>query len=51
MQNKLLFSATVIVLNLTFNAFSLNGQAFFDLKSGAVGTGYNNVRFPGDQGT
>jgi hypothetical protein len=51
MQNKLLFSATVIVLNLTFNIFSLNGQASFDPETGAVGTGYNNVRIPGDQGT
>ena len=30
---------------------SLNGQASFDLETGAVGTGYNNVRIPGDQGT
>ena len=30
---------------------TLNGQASFDLETGAVGTGYNNVRIPGDQGT
>jgi hypothetical protein len=29
----------------------MNGQASFDLETGAVGTGYNNVRIPGDQGT
>jgi hypothetical protein len=27
------------------------GQASFDLETGAVATGYNNVRIPGDQGT
>lgn len=30
---------------------TLNGQTSFDLETGAVGTGYNNVRIPGDQGT
>jgi hypothetical protein len=30
---------------------SLNGQALFDIETGAVATGYNNVRIPGDKGT
>jgi hypothetical protein len=51
MNNKLLLSATCLALFLSFNAFSLNGQASLDLETGAVGTGYNNVRIPGDQGT
>jgi len=51
MKNKFFFSATFFVLLLSFNAFSLKGQASFDLETGAVGTGYNNVRIPGDQGT
>jgi hypothetical protein len=51
MKNKLLLSATCLVLIQSFNIFSLNGQASFDLETGAVGTGYNNVRIPGDQGT
>jgi len=51
MKNKLLLSATLLVLTLTFNILSLNGQFSFDLESGAVATGYNNVRIPGDQGT
>jgi hypothetical protein len=33
------------------NFSSLNCQSSFDLETGAVGTGYNNVRIPGDQGT
>jgi len=51
MKNKLLFSATCLMLILSFNVLSLNGQVSFDLETGAVGTGYNNVRIPGDQGT
>jgi hypothetical protein len=51
MKNKLLLSATCFVLILSFKVLSVNGQASFDLETGAVGTGYNNVRIPGDQGT
>jgi hypothetical protein len=51
MKNKLLLTATFFALILSFNALSVNGQASFDLETGAVGTGYNNVRIPGDQGT
>jgi hypothetical protein len=51
MKNKLLFSATCFVFIMSINVFSLNGQASLDLETGAVGTGYNNVRIPGDQGT
>ncbi len=51
MKNRILLSTTFIVFILSFNVLSLNGQASFDLETGAVGTGYNNVRIPGDQGT
>jgi hypothetical protein len=51
MKNKFLLSATCFVFILSFNVLSLNGQVSFDLETGAVGTGYNNVRIPGDQGT
>jgi len=51
MKNKLWLSATCLVIILPFNVLSLNGQASFDLETGAVATGYNNVRIPGDQGT
>jgi hypothetical protein len=30
---------------------TLKGQALFDIETGAVATGYNNVRIPGDNGT
>jgi len=36
---------------MLFNVSSLNGQATFDIETGAVATGYNDVRIPGDQGT
>jgi hypothetical protein len=36
---------------MSFNVLSLNGQVSLDLETGAVGTGYNNIRSPGDQGT
>ncbi len=51
MKNKIFLTSTLFVLILSFNVFSLNGQASFELETGAVGTGYNNVRIPGDQGT
>jgi hypothetical protein len=51
MKNKFLLSATCFLFILSFNVLTLNGQASFDLETGAVGTGYNNVRIPGDQGT
>jgi len=51
MNNKFLLSVTCFGLVLSFNIFSLHGQASFDIETGAVATGYNDVRIPGDQGT
>ena len=51
MKNKFLLYEISFMLILSFNSFSLNGQASLDLETGAVATGYNNVRIPGDQGT
>jgi hypothetical protein len=51
MKNKFLLAFMCFMLILSFNVLSVNGQASFDLETGAVGTGYNNVRIPGDQGT
>jgi hypothetical protein len=51
MKKNLLLSATCFVFILSFNVLSVYGQASLDLETGAVGTGYNNVRIPGDQGT
>lgn len=44
-------SSTSFLLILSLNILSMNGQASFDIETGAVGTGYNNVRIPGDHGT
>lgn len=42
----------ISLLILTFFlSQSATAQAFLDLETGAVFTGYNNVRIPGDQGT
>jgi len=51
MKNKVLLSTICFVLILSFKVLSLNAQASLDLETGAVGTGYNKVRIPGDQGT
>jgi hypothetical protein len=51
MKNKLFLSAICLVFFLSFNTISLYGQASLDIETGAVSTGYNNVRIPGDQGT
>jgi hypothetical protein len=43
---------SISILFLTFLlSISVKAQATIDLESGAVFTGYNNVRFPGNQGT
>jgi len=51
MKNKNLIWLTCFLLSLSTNFSYLKGQASFDLETGAVATGYNNVRIPGDQGT
>ena len=51
MKNRILLTSTFFAFILSFNVLTLNSQASFDLETGAVGTGYNNVRIPGDQGT
>jgi hypothetical protein len=51
MKNKNFLLAICFVLILSFNVSSLNGQASLDIETGAVTTGYNDVRIPGDQGT
>jgi hypothetical protein len=51
MKNKYLLWITLCFFSLSFDFSSLHGQVSFDLETGAVATGYNNVRIPGDQGT
>jgi len=51
MKNRLILSVVFAALMLSLNVLSLNGQALIDLEAGAVVTGYNDVRIPGDQGT
>ncbi|MBK7711756.1 MAG: hypothetical protein IPJ37_13000 [Bacteroidales bacterium] len=51
MKIKFLLNAICFTFILSFNILWLNGQASFDFETGAVQTGYNNVRIPGNQGT
>ncbi len=51
MKNKLLLYVTCFAITISLNVLTLSGQATFDLETGAVATGYNDVRIPGDQGT
>jgi len=51
MKNKNLIWLTCFLLSLSTNLTYVKGQASFDLETGAVATGYNDVRIPGDQGT
>ena len=46
----LLLSISVLLLTGLLKT-PLNGQATMDFETGAVYTGYNDVRIPGDQGT
>jgi hypothetical protein len=47
---KIFFSATILLLSC-IGASTAKAQALFDFETGAVFTGYNDVRIPGDQGT
>ncbi len=51
MKKKLILSVLYTALMLSFDVLSLQGQFLIDLEAGAAGTGYNDVRIPGDQGT
>jgi len=49
-MKTLIYSALVLFLTF-FLKTSVNAQANFDFETGAVFTGYNDVRIPGNQGT
>ena len=49
MKNKIYTSAILLLFCIAVS--SLKTQALFDLESGLVTAGYNNVRIRGDQGT
>jgi len=51
MNNRILLAAIIFVVSFCGVSSSLRAQAFLDLESGAVFTGYNNVRIPGNAGT
>lgn len=46
-KSSLILSATLIFLSVSV----ANAQALIDIEAGAVFTGYNDVRIPGDDGT
>src|SRR5687768_6661713 len=49
-MNTIFYSMSILLLSFSFT-ISANAQAFIDVESGIVSTGYNDVRIPGDQGT
>jgi hypothetical protein len=51
LKNKFLLSATLFALSFFCCKSFVNAQANIDIESGAVFTGYNNVRIPGNAGT
>lgn len=51
MRSRLLFFCCVLLLGIILNIQKTEAQISFDLESGYVSTGYNDVRIPGDQGT
>ncbi len=51
MKNKFLLSATLFTIIFFIITSSVNAQAYIDIESGAVFTGYNNVRISGNAGT
>ena len=51
MNKKYLIWVITLLLSITTNLTPLKAQFSVDLETGAVSTGYNDVRIPGDQGT
>jgi len=49
-MKTLIYSISILFLTF-FMKISVNAQANIDIETGAVFTGYNDVRIPGDQGT
>jgi len=49
-KKKFILSATLFTITFFRITSLINAQANIDLESGAVFTGYNNVRIPGDEG-
>ncbi|NOT35792.1 MAG: hypothetical protein HOP11_00270 [Saprospiraceae bacterium] len=49
-MKNIFFSATIVLLSI-IGVSTLKAQALIDVETGAVFTGYNNVRIPGDKGT
>jgi hypothetical protein len=51
MKIKFLLYASLMAMSVFSMPIFTNAQVFIDVESGAVFTGYNNVRIPGDSGT
>jgi hypothetical protein len=51
MKKKNLLSAILFAISFFSHTAVVNAQTNVDIESGAVFTGYNNVRIPGDTGT
>jgi len=51
MKSKILLKATIFALSFFCCRSFVNAQANIDIESGAVFTGYNKVRIPGNTGT
>ncbi len=51
LNRRLYIPLIVLMLSMSINMASLKGQFSLDIETGAVTTGYNDVRIPGDLGT
>jgi hypothetical protein len=51
MKNNSFLISVLLALALLFSNFSVKAQLSLDIESGAILTGYNDVRIPGGQGT
>ena len=51
MNKRINYLSPIVFFLFGASTITLNGQGVIDLETGIVGTGYNNVRIPGDQGT
>jgi hypothetical protein len=51
MKTRYIFTSLILFLSALFSNAPLKAQLFIDVEGGAVFTGYNNVRIPGNTGT
>jgi hypothetical protein len=51
MKMLMLVLSVVLLATVLYNSLFLHTQTVLNVETGIVGTGYNDIRIPGDKGT